>query len=349
MSKKDKEALVESLPNSTFNRLSQIDVNDRTEEKNGLTYLSWAWAFAEIFKRYPDTKYSVKDFLNTYVVLQENGGPAITYSAMEPFLFNYNLGYLIVTEVTIEGVTRTMQLPVMDGANKAQKHEAYTYEGWEWVKPQGQTKSVKTRVNKRVEPATMFDINTTIMRCLVKNFAMHGLGHYIYAGEDLPEDISNMIKEEVRNTPADKPAQVNQVPTTPEEAVKTEPKESSTTRKRSTTTTKPAKTEEPKKAESPAEMPDDSAYLNSKPLAQADIDSKAEFDARNLALINNAKDHEEVFDVLRKLPEAKVLATGTMEFSWKFKKLDELFEVMKPADLKIVKERLESLIRAYKV
>ena len=41
---------------------------------------------------------------------------------------------------------------------------------------------------KTVEPATMFDINTTIMRCLVKNLAMFGLGLYIYAGEDLPND-----------------------------------------------------------------------------------------------------------------------------------------------------------------
>lgn len=347
MSKKDKEILAESLPNSVFNKLSQIDVNEKTEEKNGLTYLSWAWAFAEIFKRYPDTKYSVKEFLNTYVVPQEGGAPAVRYSAMEPFLFNYNLGYLIVTEVTIGGVTRTMQLPVMDGANKAQKHEAYTYEGWEWIKAAGQTKATKTRVKKTVEPATMFDINTSIMRCLVKNFAMHGLGHYIYAGEDLPEDISKLIQEEVKSTPVNKPAQIDQVPATPQESFKSEPTATTTKKTGSKSTSKAVA--EPTKPERPTEMPDDSAHLSSQPLAKADIESKAEFDARNLALIQEAKDHEEVFDVLRKLPESKVLATGTMEFSWKFKKLNELFEVMKPADLDVVKQRLESLIRAYKV
>ena len=39
---------------------------------------------------------------------------------------------------------------------------------------------------KSVDAATMFDINTAIMRCLTKNLAMFGLGHYIYAGEDIP-------------------------------------------------------------------------------------------------------------------------------------------------------------------
>ena len=38
-----------------------------------------------------------------------------------------------------------------------------------------------------VDQANMFDINKTLMRCLTKNLAMFGLGHYIYAGEDLPE------------------------------------------------------------------------------------------------------------------------------------------------------------------
>jgi hypothetical protein len=41
----------------------------------------------------------------------------------------------------------------------------------------------------------MFDINTAIMRCLVKNLAMFGLGLYIYAGEDLPEEDAKQAKE----------------------------------------------------------------------------------------------------------------------------------------------------------
>jgi hypothetical protein len=78
-----------------------------------------------------------------------------------------------MTEVTIGGKTLDMWLPVMDGANKAMKDKPYSY---------------TTRYGeKTVEAATMFDINKTLMRCLVKNLAMFGLGIYIYAGEDLPE------------------------------------------------------------------------------------------------------------------------------------------------------------------
>jgi hypothetical protein len=76
------------------------------------------------------------------------------------------------TEVTIDGETLEMWLPVMDGANKSMKKVEYTY---------------TTRYGeKQVAPATSFDVNKTIMRCLVKNLAMFGLGIYIYAGDDLP-------------------------------------------------------------------------------------------------------------------------------------------------------------------
>ena len=42
----------------------------------------------------------------------------------------------------------------------------------------------------RKEQPDMFDVNKAIMRCLVKNLAMFGLGLYVYAGEDLPEDAA---------------------------------------------------------------------------------------------------------------------------------------------------------------
>jgi hypothetical protein len=80
---------------------------------------------------------------------------------------------MVMTEVTIEGESLEMWLPVMDGANKSMLAQSYTYQ---------------TRYGeKTVDAATMFDINKTLMRCLVKNLAMFGLGIYIYAGEDLPE------------------------------------------------------------------------------------------------------------------------------------------------------------------
>lgn len=148
---------------SVFETLSAINVNDKVEKKSGLTYLSWAWAWGEVKKVYPDA---------VYKVLQD----PIT---LKPYIFDEALGYMVMTNVTIQGQTLEMWLPVMDGANKAMKHEAYSY---------------ATRYgDKSVEQASMFDINKTLMRCLVKNLAMFGLGHYIFAGEDLPESESDAI------------------------------------------------------------------------------------------------------------------------------------------------------------
>jgi len=156
---------------SVFETLSAINVNDKVEKKSGLTYLSWAWAWAEVKKAYPDA---------SYLVLREP-------STFLPYFHDASLGYMVMTQVTIQGQTLEMWLPVMDGANKAMKHEAYTY---------------STRYgDKSVEQASMFDINKTLMRCLVKNLAMFGLGHYIFAGEDLPESESDTI-----STPSKSPA-----------------------------------------------------------------------------------------------------------------------------------------------
>jgi hypothetical protein len=142
---------------STFDVLSAINLSDKVEKKSNLTYLSWAWAWAEVKKEYPDATYEVK-------------GDPIT---QRPYFYDENLGYMVMTEVTIKEETLEMWLPVMDGANKAMLSTPYTY---------------KTKFGeKSVEAATMFDINKTLMRCLVKNLAMFGLGLYIYAGEDLPE------------------------------------------------------------------------------------------------------------------------------------------------------------------
>lgn len=152
-----------------FETLNAIDVNDKTEKKsNGsteLTYLSWAWAWQELKNKYPDATYEIEKFENNL-----------------PYIYDEETGYMVFTKVTIEGITHEMWLPVMDGANKAMKAKPYTY---------------KTKYgDKSVEAATMFDINKTIMRCLTKNLAMFGLGLYIYAGEDLPEDK----KIEMQNT-----------------------------------------------------------------------------------------------------------------------------------------------------
>lgn len=143
---------------TSFEKLYQINVNDKTEQKNGLTYLSWAWAWAEFKKVHPDATYEVVKF--------ENG---------LPYAYDENTGYMVYTKVTVDGLTHEMWLPVMDGNNKAMKSKPYT---------------VKTKYKEiPVSAATMFDVNKTIMRCLTKNLAMFGLGLYVYSGEDLPEDM----------------------------------------------------------------------------------------------------------------------------------------------------------------
>lgn len=151
-----------------FNELYSINVNDKTEQKNGLTYLSWAYAWAEFKKHCPDA---------TYEIVKFDGAP---------YFYDENLGYMCYTRVTANGQTHEMWLPVMDGANKAMKAHPYTYT----------VKSYNKVIEKTVQPATMFDVNKTIMRCLTKNLAMFGLGLYIYAGEDLPEQVAELMTAE---------------------------------------------------------------------------------------------------------------------------------------------------------
>ena len=148
-----------------FEELSKINVNDKVEKKNGLTYLSWMYAWSEVKKVFPEANYNI-----------------IKFDGL-PYVFDEKTGYMVFTNMTIEGITHEMWLPVMDGANKAMRKEPYQY---------------KSKFGERTcNAADMFDINKTLMRCLVKNMAMFGLGGYIYAGEDLPE------QEHVEGIPAD--------------------------------------------------------------------------------------------------------------------------------------------------
>lgn len=143
-----------------FLNLNAVNVNPYVEKKKTgsteLSYLSWAWAWKAVKERYPDATYRILKFENNL-----------------PYVFDENTGYMVFTEVTIDGITHEMWLPVMDNSNKAMKSESYTYD-------------TRNKKGITVEKASMFDVNKTIMRCLVKNLAMFGLGLYIYAGEDLP-------------------------------------------------------------------------------------------------------------------------------------------------------------------
>ena len=169
-----------------FNKLFSINCNEKTEKKsNGsveLTYLSWCYAWSETKKLYPNAQYEILKFGENKL----------------PYVYDEKTGYMVFTTVEIEGVKHEMWLPVMDSANKAMKDKSYTYKVKKWNPT---TKSYE-QVEKSVEAATMFDINKTIMRCLTKNLAMFGLGLYIYAGEDLPENIDEAddFKEEKPKT-----------------------------------------------------------------------------------------------------------------------------------------------------
>ena len=141
-----------------FEKLYTLDVSKQVEKKEGLSYLSWAYAWREFKRVYPDAEYTVKK--------DENG---------RCYFGDEDIGYMVYTTVTAGNLTYEMWLPVMDSKNKTMKLKPYKY--------------ITKYGEKTVAGISMFDINKTVMRCLVKNLAMFGLGLYIYAGEDLPEDI----------------------------------------------------------------------------------------------------------------------------------------------------------------
>lgn len=157
-----------------FDALYSLDMNDKVEKRENLSYLSWANAWAEFKRAYPSATYRiVKDPITNL-----------------PYFADERTGIMVYTEVTVDDITHEMWLPVMNTSNKAMKLESYTYKVYDKFK--------KEYVERMVEAASMFDINKTIMRCLVKNLAMFGLGLYIYAGEDIPEKMveDNTIQQE---------------------------------------------------------------------------------------------------------------------------------------------------------
>lgn len=165
-----------------FEILNKIDVSGRTEtkktNKTELTYLSWTWAWAETKKKFPNAIYGI--------VKNEKG---------LPYVYDELTGYMVNTWVEIEGIRYEMWLPVMDCKNKTMKSKTYSY---------------KTKYGEQtVEAATMFDINKTLMRCLTKNLAMFGMGLYIYAGEDIPEDSEKTEKEDLNKNTENKASKID--------------------------------------------------------------------------------------------------------------------------------------------
>ena len=181
-----------------FTALYSLDLNDKLEKRDDndkLSYLSWANAWAEFKSAYPSATYRIIKNPTTNL----------------PYFSDPNIGIMVYTEVSCDGVSHEMWLPVMNGANKAMKEVPYTYQVWDSYK--------KQYVEKTVQAATMFDINKTIMRCLVKNLAMFGLGLYVYAGEDIPStdepnaEPATTKRQQTSIKPTHQKTQVQQLPT----------------------------------------------------------------------------------------------------------------------------------------
>lgn len=134
---------------SVFSVLNSVNVNEHTEKKNGLTYLSWAWAWQEVKKRFPDAQYTIYE--------REDG---VNY-------WTDGRTCWVKTGVTIGGLEHIEELPVMDYRNAAIP----------------------------LDKVTSTDVNKAVQRSLTKACARHGLGLYIYAGEDLPDGEKPEPKE----------------------------------------------------------------------------------------------------------------------------------------------------------
>lgn len=130
-----------------FNKLNSINVEEHIEEKNGLRYLSWAWAWAEIKKAFPSARYTIYENVDGW-----------NY-------FTDGRTCWVKTGVEIDGLEYIEYLPVMDYKNKSIP----------------------------LEQVTSMDVNKTIQRSLTKACARHGLGLYVYAGEDLPEEEQKQV------------------------------------------------------------------------------------------------------------------------------------------------------------
>jgi len=134
----------------TFEEIYRIDVGEHIEKKANLSYLSWAWAHAEMKKIDPDAQITIHEFPE-YIQIGDT-----VQTALKPFLRDEG-GAWVKVSVTLNNRTETEYLPVMDMRNKAV------------INPDATT------------------VNKNIKRCFVKALALHGLGLYVYAGEDLPE------------------------------------------------------------------------------------------------------------------------------------------------------------------
>ena len=144
------------MSDNYFSRLNAVNVQDKVEKKNGMNYLSWAWAWGEVKKLHPDATYRI-------------------YETPEGCIYHTDgKTCWVKTGVTVNGIEHIEYLPVMDMRNKSIP----------------------------LDNVTSMDVNKTIQRSITKACARHGLGLYVYAGEDLPEDDNAAPTPEPPEPPA---------------------------------------------------------------------------------------------------------------------------------------------------
>ena len=143
-----------------FIELNSVNVSEKIEKKNNLSYLSWAFAWEEVKKRHPDANYTI-------------------YENKDGFFYHTDgKTAWVKTGVTVNGIEHIEYLPVMDYRNNSIP----------------------------LDKITSFDVNKAIQRSLTKAVARHGLGLYIYAGEDLPEEERKTAEEFEKNAKSEKAA-----------------------------------------------------------------------------------------------------------------------------------------------
>lgn len=164
------EVIVKPKVNETFAVLNDINVNDKVKAKMGLNYLSWAYAWGELLKAYPDATLNVynRTIETNETITTEDKDNGVTRTVVNkstqdvPY-FTDGRSCFVKVGVSIHGVEYIEYFPIMGLKNDA------------------------IPANR----VTMTDVNKALQRAFVKACARHGLGLYIYAGEDLPEVEKN--------------------------------------------------------------------------------------------------------------------------------------------------------------
>lgn len=150
-----------------FNALYEMNLGDKVEKKDGLSYLTWSEAWKAFKEVYPSATFRVITNPDTKM----------------PYFVDPQIGIMVFVEVTADDLTQQCFLPVLNSSMKPMRLEAYNYTVYD--------KQNKRQIEKTCEAANMFDINKAIMRALVKCLSLYGLALKLYQGDDLPCENSD--------------------------------------------------------------------------------------------------------------------------------------------------------------